>query len=110
MLRVQNQAKQAVSSVLSLAVVVVRSDLQVARSLDQNKIHSPLQRMQVPQGSLSLNEMHKLNVGAIGQGKSMKKLAFSLSLVATSYSSSPRQLHCDPGLDRWTHGDLTPIL
>jgi hypothetical protein len=41
MLRVQNQAKQAVSSGLSLAVVVARGDLQVAQSPDQNKIHSP---------------------------------------------------------------------
>jgi hypothetical protein len=45
MLRVQNQAKQVVSSGLHLAVVVVRGDLQVALSLIQNK-------MQVPQGSL----------------------------------------------------------
>jgi hypothetical protein len=39
MLRVQNQAKQAVSSGLSLAVVVARGDLQVTLSPDQNKIH-----------------------------------------------------------------------
>jgi hypothetical protein len=40
-LRVQNQAKQAVRSKLSLAVVVVRGDLKVAQIPDQNKIHSP---------------------------------------------------------------------
>jgi hypothetical protein len=40
MLRVQNQAKQAVSSRLSLAVIVERGNLQVAQSPDQNKIHS----------------------------------------------------------------------
>jgi hypothetical protein len=60
MLRVQNQAKQVVSSRLSLAVIVARGNLQVAQSPDQNKIHSPPHRMQVPQGSLSLNGMHKL--------------------------------------------------
>jgi hypothetical protein len=60
MLRVLNQAKQAVSSGLPLAVVVARGDLQVALSLNQNKIPSALDRMQVPQGSLSLNGMHKL--------------------------------------------------
>jgi hypothetical protein len=40
MLRVQNQAKQTVSSGLSLAVVVARGNLQVARNPDQNQIHS----------------------------------------------------------------------
>jgi hypothetical protein len=41
MLRVQNQAKKTMSFGLSLVVVVARGDLQVARSPDQNKIHSP---------------------------------------------------------------------
>jgi hypothetical protein len=60
MLRVQNQAKQVVSSGLSLEVVVARGDLQVAQSSDQTKIHNPPHRMQGPQGSLSLNGMHQL--------------------------------------------------
>jgi hypothetical protein len=60
MLRVQNQTKQAMSSELTLAVVVARGDLQVALSPDQNKIHGPPDRVQVPQGSLSLTRMHKL--------------------------------------------------
>jgi hypothetical protein len=60
MLRVQNQAKQAVSSELPTTVVVARGDLQVALSPDQTKIHSAPNRVQVPQGSLSLNVMHKL--------------------------------------------------
>jgi hypothetical protein len=60
MLRVLNQAKQAVSSGLPLAVVVARGDLQVPLSLDQNKIPNALDHMHVPQGSLSLNGMHKL--------------------------------------------------
>jgi hypothetical protein len=59
MLRVQNQAKQAVSSECPLAVVVVRGDLQVTLSPDQNKIHRTPDRVQVPQVSLSLNGMHK---------------------------------------------------
>jgi hypothetical protein len=45
---------------LPLTVVVVRGDLQVALSPDQNKIHIALNHVQVPQGSLSLNGMHKL--------------------------------------------------
>jgi hypothetical protein len=60
MLRLQDQAKQAMSSGFSLTVVVARGDLQVAQSPDQNKIQRPLYRMQVPQGNLSLNGMHKL--------------------------------------------------
>jgi hypothetical protein len=60
MFRVQNQAKQAVSSGLPLAVVEARGDLPVAMSPDQNKIHSTPDRVQVPQGSLSLTGMHKL--------------------------------------------------
>jgi hypothetical protein len=60
MLSVQNQAKQAVSSGLPVVVVVPRGDLQVARSPDQNRIHSASDRVQVPQGSLSLIGMHKL--------------------------------------------------
>jgi hypothetical protein len=60
MLRVQNQAKQVVSSGLPIAVVVASGDLQVALSPDQNKIHSTSDRVQVPHGSLSLNLMHKL--------------------------------------------------
>jgi hypothetical protein len=59
MLQVQNQAKQAVSSELPLAVVVARGELQVTLSPDQNKIHHIPDRVQVPQGSLSLNGMHK---------------------------------------------------
>jgi hypothetical protein len=59
MLRVQNQVKQAVSSRLPLAVVVARSDLQVTLSPDQNKIHRTPDHVQVPQGSLPPNEMHK---------------------------------------------------
>jgi hypothetical protein len=59
MLRVQNQAKQAVSSGLPLAVVVMRGDLQVILSSDQNKIHYTPDYVQVPQGSLSPNGMHK---------------------------------------------------
>jgi hypothetical protein len=55
MLRVQNQAKQAVSSGLTLAMVVKRGDLQVTLSLDQNKIHHTPDRVQVPQGRLSPN-------------------------------------------------------
>jgi hypothetical protein len=58
MLWVQNQAKQAVSSGLSLAVVVARGELKVTLSPDQNKIHRT-HRVQVPQGCLSPNEMHK---------------------------------------------------
>jgi hypothetical protein len=50
MLRVQNQAKQAVSYGLPLAVVVARGDLQVTLSPDQNKIHCTLDHVQVPQG------------------------------------------------------------
>jgi hypothetical protein len=60
MLRVQNQAKQAMSSGLPLAMVVARGALQVAQSPDQNKIHSPPHRIQVPQGNLSLDGMRKL--------------------------------------------------
>jgi acyl CoA:acetate/3-ketoacid CoA transferase beta subunit len=60
MLRVQNPTKQAVSLALSLAVVVAMGDLQVARSHDQNKIHIPPHRLQVPHGSMSLNGVHKL--------------------------------------------------
>ena len=51
MLRVQNEAKQAVSSELPLAVVVARSDFKVTLSPDQNKIHGTPDRVQVPQGS-----------------------------------------------------------
>jgi hypothetical protein len=60
MLRIQNQAKQVVSSGLPLVVVVARGDLQAALSPNQNKIHNAPDRVQVPQGSLSLNEMYKL--------------------------------------------------
>jgi hypothetical protein len=60
MLRVQNQAKQVVHSGLPLVVVVVRGDLQVTLSPDQNNIHSTPDRVQVPQGSLALNGVHKL--------------------------------------------------
>jgi hypothetical protein len=60
MLRVRNQAKHVVSSGLPLAVVVARGDLQVALSPDQNRIHSALDCVQVPQGSMSLTGMHKL--------------------------------------------------
>jgi hypothetical protein len=60
MLRVQNQAKQVVSSGLPLEVVVARGDLQVALSPDQNNIYSTSDRVQVPQGSMSLTGMHKL--------------------------------------------------
>jgi hypothetical protein len=60
MLSVQNQAKQTVSYGLPLAEVVVRGDFQVALSPDQNKIDSTLDHVQVLQGSLSLNGMHKL--------------------------------------------------
>jgi hypothetical protein len=45
MLRVQNQAKQIVSSGLPLEVVVASGDLQVILSLDQNKIHSTPDRV-----------------------------------------------------------------
>jgi hypothetical protein len=60
MLRVQNQAKQVVSFGLYLAVDVERGDLQVAWSPNQNQIHSPPDRLQVPQGSPLLNGVHKL--------------------------------------------------
>jgi hypothetical protein len=60
MLKVQNQAKQTVSSELSLVVVVTRSDLQVAHSPNQKQNSQPPHRMKVPQGSLSLTVMHKL--------------------------------------------------
>jgi hypothetical protein len=59
MLMVQSQAKQVVSSGLPLAVVVARGDLQVTLSLDQTKINHTSDRVQVPQGRLSPNEMHK---------------------------------------------------
>jgi hypothetical protein len=59
MLRVQNQSKQAVSSGLPLAVVMARGDIQVTLSPDQNKIHRTPDRVQVPQGNLSPNGMHK---------------------------------------------------
>jgi hypothetical protein len=59
MLRVQNQTKQAVSSGLPLAVLLVWGDLKVTLSPDQNKIHCTPDRVQVSQGSLSLNEEHK---------------------------------------------------
>jgi hypothetical protein len=59
MLMVQSQAKQVVSSGLPLAVVVARGDLQVTLSIDQTKIHRTSDRVQVPQGRLSPNEMHK---------------------------------------------------
>jgi hypothetical protein len=45
MLRVQNQAKQDVSSGLPLAVVVARGDVQVALSPNKNKIHSTPNRV-----------------------------------------------------------------
>jgi hypothetical protein len=73
MLRVQNQAKQAVSSGLSLAVVVARGDLQVAQSPDQNKIHSPL----APYAGTSREPVTEwdaqIEAGAIRQGKSVKR-------------------------------------
>jgi hypothetical protein len=75
MLRVQNQAKKVVSSGLPLAVVVARGDLQVALSLNQNKIHSTPDRVQVPQGSLSLNGMHKLRYEQWGKVKEHEKSA-----------------------------------
>jgi hypothetical protein len=59
MLRVQNQAKHAMSYGLPLAVVVVRGALQVTLSPDQNIIHHTSDRVGVPQGSLSLNGKHK---------------------------------------------------
>jgi hypothetical protein len=69
MLRVQNQAKQAVSSGLPLAVVVVRGDLSVTLSPDQNKIHCTPDRVQVPQGILSLNGEHKSTHEQLGTKK-----------------------------------------
>jgi hypothetical protein len=48
MLRIQKQAKQAVSSGLPLEVVVARGELQVALSPNQNKIHSAPDHVQVP--------------------------------------------------------------
>jgi beta-lactam-binding protein with PASTA domain len=75
MLRVQNQAKQAVSSGLSLEVVVARGDLQVAQSSDQTKIHNP----PAPYAGTSREPITEwdapIEAGAIGQGKSMKKEA-----------------------------------
>jgi hypothetical protein len=59
MLRAQNQAKQVVSSRLPLAMVMVRGDLQVTLSPDQIKIRSTPDRVQVPQGGLAPNGMHK---------------------------------------------------
>jgi hypothetical protein len=60
MLRVQNQAKQVVSSGLSLVVVVAKGDLQVAQSPDQKQNSHPPHHMQVPQESMPLNGMHKV--------------------------------------------------
>jgi hypothetical protein len=45
MLRVENQAKQDVSSGLPLAVVVARGDLYVTLRPDQNKIHHTSDRL-----------------------------------------------------------------
>jgi hypothetical protein len=69
MLRVQNQAKQDVSSGLSLALVVSRGDHQVARIPDQSKIHRPLDCSHVSQGSLSTNEIHELRQEQQGKVK-----------------------------------------
>jgi hypothetical protein len=75
MLRVQNQAKKTMSFGLSLVVVVARGDLQVARSPDQNKIHSPPPPR--PFAGTSREPVTEwgaqIEVGAVGQGKSMKK-------------------------------------
>jgi hypothetical protein len=54
-------------------VVVVRGDLQVTLSPDQNKIHHTSDHVQVPQGSVTDWEA-QIYVGAIQKGKIMKKV------------------------------------
>jgi hypothetical protein len=59
MLRVENQAERDVSSGLSLALAVPRVDRRVAQTANQSRTHSPPGCLQVHQGRLSMNGMHK---------------------------------------------------
>jgi hypothetical protein len=61
-----------VSSELSLALVVLRGDHQIAQSPDQSKIHKPLDYLQVPREPV--NEWDaQIEAGAVGQGKNRRK-------------------------------------
>jgi hypothetical protein len=73
MLKVQNQAKQTVSSELSLVVVVTRSDLQVAHSPNQKQNSQPPAPYEGTSREPITDCDAQIEAGAIGQGKSMKK-------------------------------------